>query len=127
MNITSFFAQFWGPIILAIGLGFFTSKGYYIRLYKDLQKEPLATLTFGVLAMIIGIFQISIVNNWGSFNEVIISLLGWGTLVKGVAFLVVPNFADKVADWEVAKKLVPGAGVLAIIAGLYITWIGYFV
>lgn len=126
MSTTIILAQIWGPIILAIGIGFFVSRRYYVRLYKNIQNEPLATLTFGIMAMIIGIIHVFAHNVWGSFTEVVISLFGWATLVKGAVFLVAPKFVDKAADWEAAKKLVPLAGTLALIAGIYVTWVAYF-
>lgn len=127
MNITMLLAQIWGPIILAIGLGFFVSRSSYIRLYKDIQKEPLAVLSFGIFSMVIGILHISIHNAWGSFPQGLVSLLGWGTLMKGVLFIVAPRFVDKAADWEVSNKLVPSAGALILIVGIYLSYIGYFI
>jgi len=126
MDITIFLAQVWGLIILAIGVGFFISRRFYVKLYKNIQNEPLSTLTFGIFAMTIGLLQTSIHNFWGTFDEGLISFLGWGTLAKGALFLVLPGFVDKAADWEVAKKLVPVAGVLLLVVGAYLTWIGYF-
>ncbi len=126
MTITIYLAQIWGPILLAIGLGFFVSRKYYIRLYKNLQNEPLAMLSFGILSMLIGITQIGVHNVWGSFTEGLMSVLGWGTLVKGVVFLVVPGVVDKAADWEVAKKLVPIVGGLVLLVGIYLSYVGYF-
>jgi len=125
MNTTLFLAQIWGPILLAIGFGFFISRSFYVRLYKDIQNEPLATLVFGMFAMTVGILQIFVHNSWGSFNAGLMSFLGWATLIKGAMFLIVPGFVDKAADWEVSKKFVPVAGLLVIIAGIYLSWIGY--
>jgi hypothetical protein len=126
MNATILLAQIWGPIILAVGLGYFVSRTYYIRLYKNIQNEPLATLTFGVFAMVVGILHIFTHNIWNSFTAGFVSFLGWGTFLKGATFLVAPKFVDKAADWEVAKKLVPAAGILLLIFGVYLTWVGYF-
>ncbi len=126
MTITIYLAQIWGPILLAVGLGFFISRKYYVKLYKDIQNEPLAMVAFGVLSMVIGITQIGVHNVWGSFAEGLMSFLGWATLVKGVIMLVVPGFVDKAADWEVAKKLVPIAGGIVLLAGIYLGYVGYF-
>lgn len=126
MDSTTFLAQLWGPIVLVIGLGYFFSRSFYVRLYKDIQNEPLATLTFGIFAMLIGLLQISVHNIWGSFDQGLISFLGWATLVKSVIFLVFPHFVDRTAEWEVAKKLVGVAGVVLVIGGAYLSWVGYF-
>jgi hypothetical protein len=125
-TVTILLAQIWGPIILAIGLGFFISRGFYTKLYKDIQNEPLATLTMGIFLMVIGIIHVSLHSIWGSVTEGFISFLGWATLLKGAAFLIAPRFVDKAADWEVAKKLLPAIGIVMLIVGIYLVKIGYF-
>jgi hypothetical protein len=50
MDITIFLAQIWGPVILAVGIGVFTSRSYYLKVYRDLEKETLAVLLFAMFA-----------------------------------------------------------------------------
>jgi len=123
---TIFLAQIWGPILLAVGLGLFTHRTHYLRVYQGLASEPLAGLTFGVFAMLVGLLQISIQHSWNTLLESLLTLLGWGTLVKGTLFLVAPTYVERVAGaW--AKGKIPLAATLAVILGLYLVWIGYAV
>lgn len=124
-SITLFLAQLWGPAILAIGLGIFISKNHYLRVYRELQREPLALLVFGIAGVMLGIWHIQIHNAWSTPTEMIISLFGWGLFLKGTVFLLKPNFADSWGDWVASAKLVPTVGVLTIALGGYLTWIGY--
>lgn len=126
MTATTFLSQLWGPILLAIGLGIFVSRKQYIHLYRELEKESLAVMTFGIGAVIIGILQVVGHNLWGSLNEVVITLLGWGTLIKGFVFLVFPKFVDRGGDWEVKSNLIPAVGVLLLILGAYLSIVGYY-
>ncbi|MES2986257.1 MAG: hypothetical protein V4686_04020 [Patescibacteria group bacterium] len=127
MQTTIFFVQLWGPILLAIGLGIFISRKYYIRLYRDLEKNSLAVLGLGIAFMAVGIIQTAVHNVWRTLPQIVISILGWGTLIKGILFLVIPGVVDKTGDWEVKSKLIPLAGSVMIVLGLYLTWLGYFV
>ncbi len=122
-----FLAHIWGPAILAVGLGIFLSREYYVRVYRDLQKEPLALLLLGVFAIIGGITQITFHNTWSSLPEIIISLTGWGLLLKGLICTIAPGWVDEVGDWEVKSNLVPLAGALTLLIGLYLTWTAYMV
>ena len=126
MDTTTFLAMVWGPIVFAVGLGIFISRDVYVRIYKDIQKEPLAGLAFGMFAMMVGIIQISVHNFWGTFREAFVSSLGWGTLLKGAIFIIYPRFVDRAAEWEVSKKLVPVAGGVTLLVGLYLIWVGFF-
>jgi hypothetical protein len=125
MNTTIFLAQIWGPVLVLIGLGVFFSKDYYIRIYRDLEKEKFATLIFGMMAVAAGITHILAHNIWDGLLPTIITLLGWGLLLKGAVFTVFPKFADQKADWAVDSKLLPASATLMIILGVYLSWVGY--
>ncbi len=127
MNTTTFLAQLWGPAILAVGLGIFVSRKYYVRIYRDLEKETLSVLLFGMVAITAGIAQIHFHNVWGSFTQIVISLLGWMLLLKGLAFAVVPGFVDRGGDYQVKSKLITVGGGLMLILGIYLSWVGFFI
>ena|SRR3989338_2818129 len=126
MDITTFLAQIWGPIILAVGLGVFISRNYYMRIYRDLEKETLAVLVFGMVAMAAGIAQVSVHNIWNNLPQVIISIFGWALLLKGTLFIVAPKLVDRSGDWAADSKLVPVVGGFMLLVGAYLSWIGYF-
>ncbi len=117
--------QIWGPIMLAVGLGFFVSQKYYTKLYRDLDKQSFAVFVFAIVAIAAGIAQIQAHNVWGTFPQIVISILGWGVFLKGVIFAISPNFVDRAAEWESKSKLIPVAGALMLILGVYLTWAGY--
>jgi hypothetical protein len=127
MNTTIFLAQIWGPILVAIGLGFFISRRYYVKIYRDLEKAPFAVLFFGMFAMAAGIAQILFHNSWTTLPEILISLLGWALLFKGIVCTVVPRIADRGGDWTIDNKIVPTVGIFALILGVYLSWIAYIV
>jgi hypothetical protein len=126
MDITTFLASLWGPVILAVAIGVFVSRPYYIKVYRDLEKDALAALLFGMVAMTAGIAHILFHNVWDTFPQVLVSLLGWGVLIKGTLFIVTPKFVDKAGDGWVHMKLIPFAGVLMLLVGAYLTWFAYF-
>jgi hypothetical protein len=125
METTTFLAQLWGPAILAVGVGVFLNRNFYLRVYRDLERDALAVLTFGMIAMTAGVAHILAHNVWGSFAECLISFLGWGLLAKGTLFIVAPKFVDKAGDFWVNKKIIPVAGILTLVAGIYLVWFGY--
>lgn len=125
MENTIFLAQLWGPVMLAVGLGLFVSRKYYVSLYRDLEKNSLAVLIFALAAIAVGIAQVMYHNVWGTFPEIVISILGWGTLIKGFVFAVVPGILDPLGEWEADSNLVPVVGGLAILLGAYLTAVGF--
>lgn len=126
MDITTFLAQLWGPTILAVGLGVFINRSYYIKIYRDLERSPLAVLVFGMVAMTAGIAHVHFHNVWDTLPHIVVSFLGWGLLIKGALFLIVPKFVDQAGDGWVNLKLIPLAGGLMLLIGGYLTSFAYF-
>lgn len=127
MDTTMFFVQIWGPILLAVGVGVSVSRDFYIRVYRELEKETFAVLMFGMVAMAMGIVQIQLHNVWNTLPQIIISLLGWGLLIKGVVCVVAPRVASWGGDWVVDSKLIPTVGGVVLLGGAYLSWLGYLV
>lgn len=125
-SITIFLAQLWGPAMLAVGVGIFVSKDYYIKIYRDIEKEPLALLLFGFVGVAASIAHIQAHNVWGTLPEIIISFFGWALLAKALVFLIKPRLADQWGNYVSAAKMVPAATITAIVLGGYLTWVGYF-
>ncbi len=122
---TIFLAQLWGPILLAVALGIFFSASYYRRIYRELEKDSLAVLLFGMTATAAGIAHVLFHNSWASTPEIVVSLLGWGLLLKGMLFIIAPGFVDRAGDRWAKLKLIPFAGALTLLVGLYLTWFAY--
>lgn len=112
--------------MVAVGLGFFFSWKYYVKVYRDLENSFFAVLFFGMFAMAAGIAHILAHNVWGNLSQAVVSFLGWALLAKGIVCVVFPGVADRGGDWALGAKIVPAAGTAALILGAYLSWIGYF-
>jgi hypothetical protein len=126
MNITLFLAELWGPVLLAVGAGLFVSRRYYRNVYRGIESEPLATMAFGMIAMVVGILQVMAHNVWHGTPEIIVTLLGWGTLIKGTMVLVAPESAGKMVRQFQMTKLIPMSAGIVLLIGFYLTWFAFF-
>lgn len=123
-----FLAGLWGPAILAVGIGFFVSREHYLRIYRNIQREPFALLVFGMAGIAAAIAQINIHNVWETLPEMIISFLGWALLLKSLTFIIMPNIADKLSDRVAANSsMITAVGVAMLIIGGYLSWLAYMV
>jgi hypothetical protein len=125
MDTTLFFAGLWGPVIFAMGLGIFVSRNYYLKIYRDLEQETLAVLLYGIAGVVIGILQVSSHNVWETLPQILVSILGWGVLIKGAIFIIAPRIADKSGDTFVKANLLPVAGVVMLVLGAYLSWFAF--
>lgn len=125
MDLTIFLAKLWGPVVFAVGVGIFLSPSFYIKVYRDLEKDSLAVLLFGMIGMAAGILQVSSHNVWETFPEIVVSVLGWGMFFKGMLFVMAPGIVDLAGNFWVKRSMVPVAGLLTLVIGGYLSWLGY--
>lgn len=120
------FAQMWGPVLLLIGVGIFTTPAYYGKLYRDFASEPFAAFVFGIFATAFGVAQVGLHNLWGSADEIIVTLLAWGMLLKGAAFIIAPDLATASGRLLSNRTTVMTIGVALVALGGYLTWVSHF-
>jgi uncharacterized protein YjeT (DUF2065 family) len=125
MDITSTVAQIYGPILLAIGFGIFVSPSYYKKAYHDIEQESLAAFTLGLLMMSVGGLLAAKHALWATPAEIVVTLLGWGTFLKGVVFLVAPSMADRGGDWAAESPWFRYLGIVMLVLGAYVSWVGF--
>lgn len=126
MDITIFLAQLWGPAVLAVGIGMFVSRAHYARIYRNLEDEALAVLVFAMVGIAAGTLHVMSHSLWGTPAEIVISLLGWGLLLKGVALAVMPGIGNRLGDWAADARLITVIGAVMVLAGGYLSWVGFF-
>lgn len=119
-----FLSLFWAPTLLAAGIGIFVSPAHYARMYRDLEKQPLAVLTLGILALSFGLAQSLTFQNWTTIPTAIVSALGVGLLLKGLVMIIAPGITSRLADWWLDRGLIPFSGGALIVLGSYL---GYLV
>lgn len=125
MEPTVFLAQLWAPTLLALGLGMLVSPAFYKRVYRDIEKQPLALVTLALILIPVGVVHIMAHNSYDTLATGLISLLGWGTFLKGVVMSVAPAYIDRKGDWAVQAKIVPTAGIVLVIVAAYLGFVGY--
>lgn len=122
--LSNYLAELWGISIVVISLAALIKPNYLKRLFIEVENET--TMFFwGVISLVIGVAMVLAYNVWAQNWQVIVTILGWLTLVKGLAILFLP---EKIKVW--AKKIenaqiLPFALVIMVFVGLVITYLGF--
>lgn len=125
MNATTMFlAQLIGPFAIVGGLMILFNKPMIDKVMKSMDKEPLAVLIAGYASFAVSIAIVLKHNLWVSPAEIIITLLGWIGMVKGILLMIATN---KVISFSknITNKLMIG-GVVWVLIGGYLSYVGYF-
>lgn len=126
MEGSIFLAQIFGLyfIIVASG-GLFNPKAYQ-KVLEDFAKSPALLYFSGIFALIFGILVISFHNIWTAHWTVIITIIGWAGLVKGIWLIVFPESAVKFTQlYHKKPNLLTVHLIIALALGIFLAVKGY--
>ena len=124
MEISAYIAKIVALIYLSVSLGFFFSGKYYKReLVKMLDNAGLMYLG-GVMALMIGFIIISVHNTWVKNWTVLVTRIGWLSLVKGVWLLVFPGTSAWFKPMFKADRMAI-FGIVTLALGLVFGYFGF--
>ena len=130
MTTSRYIARLMGPVLLLIGIGMIMGMLTEGDAYSSIMKESIGSraLIFitGALALVAGVAVVNAHNLWVPDWRVIVTILGWLLIVRGIMNLVFPATVQTLGDRMIASH----AGVLAgaaftIVLGAILSIMGY--
>jgi nitrate reductase gamma subunit len=119
-------ARILGPFLLAAGILLISQRDRMLMVIATLVQDDHLTVMVAFISLAIGLVIITLHDRWGGFTQVVISLLGWITLLRGALLLFVPNVARTMAAHFVnAPQLAPIAGCVIAFLGLWLAFVGF--
>ncbi|HMO27918.1 hypothetical protein [Enterovirga sp.] len=121
-----FLARLLGPLALAVGIGGLLNREAIRGIASSLSREPGLILILGALDLAIGLAIVQVHNLWVAGWPVLITLIGWLALARGLVRILAPGWLAAHA----APKLLDGgfAGAALLVTagfGLVLTACGY--
>lgn len=92
MELSILIARITSVVYLAAALGAVFSRDYYRRIVDDLFKNAALIYLMGFTAVILGFLIVNYHNIWVKDWTVLITILGWLALMKGVLIIAFPSF-----------------------------------
>jgi cobalamin synthase len=123
METSLFLAKFWGwyLIIFFVILSFNPSR---IKQILEFLKDQKFAVLASFLAIIVGLINILLHNIWEASWTIIITLLGWAALTKGLVMFIFPQKAVKSIEY-INIKLVQAVYIFLFMCGVYLLNMGY--
>jgi len=117
--------EFAGLFIALFGIGFILSGRHYLKLLDGIKNNGAILLTFGGINLIIGYLLVANYNTWVWDWPIIITVIGWLALLKGVVIMVFPTFHLRIADWflNVLGKNVGMLGGILLVLGVSLIYV----
>ena len=125
MEFSILVAKIIGIIYLSFGIGLLLNSKYYQKVFRKILNDSSYIILGGIIAIIIGVIIINEHNIWISNWTVIITIIGWVALIKGILLLAFPKFTNVFEKLLSNKKRLPLLGVFAVIFGLLFIYFGF--
>lgn len=124
---TVFLSRLLGLFLLILGVGELTQGSAVAEIATEIVNAPALMLISGLCTVVAGLAIVLGHNVWrGGLAPVIVTILGWLTLIKGVGLVVVPASgwagalrASHYADYYPIWVAIP------LILGAYLTFAGF--
>jgi len=126
MDISIFFARFWGWLLVILGAIFLFRKKTILEELFRLIKDTGFTLLSGYLAMTLGLVTVVLHNVWVADWRVVITIFGWLSVLKGVVRIGFPEIAQKSAlAFKDKPLLIRVLLAICIILGAWLIWMSF--
>jgi len=124
MNTSILIAQILAIVYLSIAFGILINPKYYTKAFKEIMNSAVTVYLGGIMALVAGFFIVKFHNIWIKDWVVLITVIGWGALLKGVALLAFPDqFISMFDSWF--KKKVGKTGFIILVIGLIFGYFGF--
>lgn len=126
MYISTVLAEILGIVFLVMGLELLLKKKFMVAVLNEAVEKPGLLWTMGLLALVIGAVMVAIQNVWSADWRVVITIVGWLAVLKGVVIMFFPHFTMSLyRKWGTEGFLVFG-GVVATLLGLFFLYVSFW-
>lgn len=123
MDTSVFLAWLVGPLLVVVGLAILVNREYYRDMIERFFNDPQDYFFSGVAAFLAGTAIIAAHNIWVADWTVIITVIGWGALIKGASRLLFPQFGRQLfAGALKSHSYLVLSGVIIVPIGLWLIW-----
>lgn len=122
-NTSTFLAKFWGWYLIIFFLILSFNPKRIVQIIRDLKDQKFVIIT-SFIAIIIGLLNILFHNIWENNWTVIITLIGWLSLLLGLSLFLFPQ---RTVNWLnfVNVKFVQLLYMLLFLVGIFLLSMAY--
>lgn len=124
MELSNYLAQIWGISLAIISLALLVKEKHLKRIFSAIETEQ-GFFVCGMVNLVIGVAMVLAHNIWVKDWQVVVTILGWISLVKGLSLLFIPETIKGVVKKMENSKFLPFALLVSVFIGLAITYFGF--
>ena len=111
---------------IAVGIGMLINPGYYKKMFEGFVENAAVLCCGGVGGLVMGYLIVTFHNTWTQDLSVIITIIGWIALIKGLLIFVWPKMMIAMSKAVVASEVyLRIGGIVITIIGLAFSFLGF--
>jgi hypothetical protein len=127
MPISLFIAKLLGPMFLVLGVALLTRPEAFRALLREFIASGVLLYMAGFFGLLGGLALLLTHNVWTLDWRLLITLIGWTTLIRALATIFSPQWIASAGAWLIEHKgAFPVSAALDLIVGAILTYFGYF-
>jgi len=125
MCLSIFFAFVVGAYLFLTSLAMLVHQHHYKKVCTDCLADPAMVSLTGCLQLMIGLVIVATHNFWVADWPLLITLVGWISLLMGLAKLLAPTHYCRWCRENQAKSGCYLLTWIFLLVGLYLVWVAY--
>jgi hypothetical protein len=125
MESSLFLAKIMGVMFAVLGFAILFNTKFYMKGLDAVFKNAGLMYITGFMILVMGIILVLVHNVWSYEWTVIITVMAWGTFLKGLVFMIFPEVMINVGKKMITKGWLTLGGVLGLLIGLCLICKGF--
>lgn len=121
MEISIFFAKLWGSFFVIFGLLFIIVR--QLGRTIEMTEDRVFVISTGYISLLMGLVTVILHNVWVWGWPLVITVIGWSTLLKGVGKIGFPDLIHQQAQRFKNRQWL--SAFLLLILGAWLLWVGF--
>lgn len=126
MELSLFLAKVMGCYFLIAGLAYLTQRRVFAQMTKEMSEHFYLNYILSFLITILGLIIVFSHNLWVADWRVLVTIIGWITLLKGIYWIFFSGHAKKsLIWWQNHKAFYNLTGVFILLMGAFLVYHGF--
>ena len=127
MDTSIFLARIIGPLFGVVGIGVLLNTKHYGAMATDFIKNAELYYFSGATAFVVGMAIVLQHNLWVADWRVVLTILGWMSIIKGTARILFPKLGAQVAGSYIeSESMLRGGSILIMAIGAWLAYKGFY-
>lgn len=126
MDLSIIIARMICIVYLSVGVGFAFSSSYYNQAFKKIVNDSTYLFLGGWVATCMGAVMVHIHNLWVNDWRMLITIISWTILLKGIVLLAFPRAIRAFEEWFTPRGIQNYFLPTVIMLGLIFGYYGFF-